>query len=88
MLFNVAIGNTDDHLRNHAFMKRATDSDYSLSPTMANVGPDTGSMKLATQTPKATKKTPAKKTTATRSTKKKVAAKKTTTKKAKTSKKK
>jgi serine/threonine-protein kinase HipA len=32
MLFNVAIGNTDDHLRNHAFMKRAPDSDYSLSP--------------------------------------------------------
>ena len=32
MLFNVAIGNTDDHLRNHAFMKRASDSDYSLSP--------------------------------------------------------
>jgi len=32
MLFNVAIGNTDDHLRNHAFMKRSPDSDYSLSP--------------------------------------------------------
>jgi serine/threonine-protein kinase HipA len=32
MLFNVAIGNTDDHLRNHAFMKRASASDYSLSP--------------------------------------------------------
>jgi serine/threonine-protein kinase HipA len=32
MLFNIAIGNTDDHLRNHAFMKRAPDSDYSLSP--------------------------------------------------------
>jgi serine/threonine-protein kinase HipA len=32
MLFNVAIGNTDDHLRNHAFMKRATASDYSFSP--------------------------------------------------------
>jgi len=32
MIFNVAIGNTDDHLRNHAFMKRAPDSDYSLSP--------------------------------------------------------
>jgi serine/threonine-protein kinase HipA len=32
MLFNIAIGNTDDHLRNHAFMKRAAASDYSLSP--------------------------------------------------------
>jgi len=32
MLFNVAIGNTDDHLRNHAFMKRSSASDYSLSP--------------------------------------------------------
>ena len=32
MLFNVAVGNTDDHLRNHAFMKRGAESDYSLSP--------------------------------------------------------
>jgi serine/threonine-protein kinase HipA len=32
MLFNIAIGNTDDHLRNHAFMKRASASDYSFSP--------------------------------------------------------
>ena len=32
MLLNVAIGNTDDHLRNHAFMKRAPDADYSFSP--------------------------------------------------------
>ncbi len=32
MLLNVAIGNTDDHLRNHAFMKRATAADYSFSP--------------------------------------------------------
>ena len=32
MLFNIVIGNTDDHLRNHAFMKRSSDSDYSLSP--------------------------------------------------------
>jgi serine/threonine-protein kinase HipA len=32
MLVNVAIGNTDDHLRNHAFMKRASASDYSFSP--------------------------------------------------------
>lgn len=32
MLLNVAIGNTDDHLRNHAFMKRASSADYSFSP--------------------------------------------------------
>ena len=32
MLVNIAVGNTDDHLRNHAFMKRATTTDYSLSP--------------------------------------------------------
>ncbi len=32
MLVNVAIGNTDDHLRNHAFIKRASASDYSFSP--------------------------------------------------------
>ncbi len=32
MLFNVAIGNTDDHLRNHAFMKQSSESDYTLSP--------------------------------------------------------
>ena len=32
MLVNIAIGNTDDHLRNHAFMKRASASDYSFSP--------------------------------------------------------
>jgi serine/threonine-protein kinase HipA len=32
MLFNIVIGNTDDHLRNHAFMKRSSASDYSLSP--------------------------------------------------------
>ena len=32
MLFNIAIGNTDDHLRNHAFMKLARDSHYGFSP--------------------------------------------------------
>jgi len=32
MLFNIAIGNTDDHLRNHAFMKRSSAADYALSP--------------------------------------------------------
>ena len=32
MLFNIVIGNTDDHLRNPAFMKRSSAADYSLSP--------------------------------------------------------
>jgi serine/threonine-protein kinase HipA len=32
LLFNVAIGNTDDHLRNHAFYKRAGSSQYELTP--------------------------------------------------------
>jgi serine/threonine-protein kinase HipA len=32
MLFNIAIGNTDDHLRNHAFMKQSSASDYTFSP--------------------------------------------------------
>jgi len=32
MLLNIALGNTDDHLRNHAFMKRAAAADYSFSP--------------------------------------------------------
>lgn len=32
MLFNVVVGNTDDHVQNHAFMKRAGESDYALSP--------------------------------------------------------
>ncbi len=32
MLLNIAVGNTDDHLRNHAFMKRALTTDYILSP--------------------------------------------------------
>jgi len=41
MLFNVAIGNTDDHLRNHAFYKRAGESEYRLTPAydvVPNVG--------------------------------------------------
>jgi serine/threonine-protein kinase HipA len=41
MLFNVAIGNTDDHLRNHAFYKRAGRPDYELTPAydiVPNVG--------------------------------------------------
>ncbi len=32
MLFNIAIGNTDDHLRNHAFYKRADQDQYLLTP--------------------------------------------------------
>ncbi len=32
MLFNVAIGNTDDHTRNHAFLKQTTSGHYELSP--------------------------------------------------------
>jgi serine/threonine-protein kinase HipA len=32
MLFNIAIGNTDDHLRNHAFYKRADEAQYLLTP--------------------------------------------------------
>ena len=32
MLFNIGIGNTDDHLRNHAFYKSATESEYLLTP--------------------------------------------------------
>ncbi len=41
MLFNVAIGNTDDHLRNHAFYKKSTDTEYGLTPgydIVPNVG--------------------------------------------------
>ncbi len=41
MVFNVAIGNTDDHLRNHAFYKRASDSDYRLTPGY-DIVPNTG----------------------------------------------
>ena len=32
MLFNIAIGNTDDHTRNHAFLKHPTEGHYELSP--------------------------------------------------------
>jgi serine/threonine-protein kinase HipA len=32
MLLNIAIGNTDDHLRNHSFMKCAGEADYQLTP--------------------------------------------------------
>lgn len=32
MLFNIAIGNTDDHSRNHAFLKNIDQPDYVLSP--------------------------------------------------------
>lgn len=41
MLFNVAIGNTDDHLRNHAFFKRAGEAEYSLTPGY-DIVPNTG----------------------------------------------
>jgi len=41
MLFNVAIGNTDDHLRNHAFYKRAGESEYGLTPAY-DIVPNTG----------------------------------------------
>ncbi len=41
MLFNVAIGNTDDHLRNHSFLKRAGDAEYQLTPGY-DIVPNTG----------------------------------------------
>lgn len=41
MLFNIAIGNTDDHLRNHAFYKLAHDSEYRLTPGY-DIVPNTG----------------------------------------------
>lgn len=41
MLFNVAIGNTDDHLRNHAFFKKAGGAEYSLTPGY-DIVPNTG----------------------------------------------
>lgn len=41
MLFNIAIGNTDDHLRNHAFYKIATESEYLLTPGY-DIVPNTG----------------------------------------------
>ncbi len=41
MIFNVAIGNTDDHLRNHAFYKRAGHPEYELTPAY-DIVPNTG----------------------------------------------
>ena len=41
LLFNVAIGNTDDHLRNHSFLKRAGAADYQLTPGY-DIVPNTG----------------------------------------------
>ena len=41
MLFNVAIGNTDDHLRNHAFYKKASEAQYLLTPGY-DIVPNTG----------------------------------------------
>jgi serine/threonine-protein kinase HipA len=41
MLFNIAIGNTDDHLRNHAFYKQAHASEYQLTPGY-DIVPNTG----------------------------------------------
>lgn len=41
MLFNVAIGNTDDHLRNHCFYKKAGEAEYQLTPAY-DVVPNTG----------------------------------------------
>ncbi len=41
MLFNVAIGNTDDHLRNHAFYKKAGEGQYLLTPGY-DIVPNTG----------------------------------------------
>ncbi len=41
MLFNIAIGNTDDHLRNHAFLKRAGEAEYRLTPGY-DIVPNTG----------------------------------------------
>lgn len=41
MLFNIGIGNTDDHLRNHAFYKIAKESEYLLTPGY-DIVPNTG----------------------------------------------
>ena len=41
MLFNIAIGNTDDHLRNHAFYKKCDESQYRLTPGY-DIVPNTG----------------------------------------------
>ena len=41
MLFNIAIGNTDDHLRNHAFYKKCGEDQYRLTPGY-DIVPNTG----------------------------------------------
>jgi serine/threonine-protein kinase HipA len=41
MVFNVAIGNTDDHLRNHAFYKKVGAAEYELTPGY-DIVPNTG----------------------------------------------
>ncbi len=41
LLFNVAIGNTDDHLRNHAFYKKGGETQYEFTPAY-DVVPHTG----------------------------------------------
>jgi serine/threonine-protein kinase HipA len=41
MLFNIAIGNTDDHLRNHSFFKKADEAEYRLTPGY-DIVPNTG----------------------------------------------
>ncbi len=41
MLFNIAIGNTDDHLRNHAFYKLANSAEYLFTPGY-DIVPNTG----------------------------------------------
>lgn len=41
MVFNVAIGNTDDHLRNHSFYKKAAEAEYRLTPGY-DIVPNTG----------------------------------------------
>ncbi len=41
MLFNIAIGNTDDHLRNHAFYKKIDEDQYLLTPGY-DIVPNTG----------------------------------------------
>ena len=41
MLFNVAIGNTDDHLRNHAFYRKVGAGEYELTPGY-DIVPNTG----------------------------------------------
>jgi serine/threonine-protein kinase HipA len=41
LVFNVAIGNTDDHLRNHAFYKKVGEPQYLLTPGY-DIVPNTG----------------------------------------------